>query len=100
MQVVRAMPWKEVVEKIGGKILTPSKMDSEQWRPVPSELRERAFFSSKVESARALQTLRDPVTDFLNSAVETLPSGERALKTGSRAQFVDQMQTALQKIGI
>ena len=63
-------------------------------------LREQAFFSSRVESARVLQGFQDSITDFLAANRETLPDGQVALKTGSRAAFVDQMQEFLAANGI
>ena len=100
MQFVLGMPFDQALQRLGSKSTIGAKLKSSEWADLPAALRERAFFSSQVENLRALQTLRNPLTDFLTSARETLPSGETALKTGSRAQFIDQMQAALQKLGI
>jgi hypothetical protein len=63
---------------------------------VPVALRERAFFSSRVENARFLQRGRDWINDFLASNRETVvgPDGvaREALKLGGRARFVDLMR--------
>lgn len=59
---------------------------------MPVALRERAFFSSRVESVRFLQRARYGISDFLEGNRETLPDGQTVLKTGSRQQFVKDMQ--------
>lgn len=92
MQFVKPQPFKEAIEKIGLKTPVGSLLSSKEWRDVPVALRERAFFSSRVESVRFLQRGRDGITDFLSGARETLPDGKVVLKTGSRADFVREMQ--------
>jgi hypothetical protein len=92
MQFVKPIPFREALDKIGDRQLVTSTFSSSQWADVPAALRERAFFSSRVESARFLQRGRDSVTHFLAKNIETLPNGLTALATGSRAQFVDDMQ--------
>lgn len=94
------MPFAEAVEKLGRKSTIGSKLKSSEWRDVPAALRERAFFSSQVESLRVLQRARDGIADFLQSSRETLPDGQSALKNGSRAAFVDQMKEFLHREGI
>lgn len=89
MQFVKPQPFHEAVKKLGRKSLVTSQLNSEQWSRVPLALRERAFFSSRVESARFLQLGRDSIADFLTSALDPA-SG--ALKTGGRADFIKQLQ--------
>jgi hypothetical protein len=100
MQLVTGIPFDEAVAKLGGKSLIGSRMKSSEWADVPAALRERAFFSSQIESLRVLQRARSGIADFLQSSRETLPNGQTALKSGSRAQFVDSMKTFLAKEGI
>jgi hypothetical protein len=100
MQFVLGMPFDEAVQKLGSKSLIGSKLRSDEWKDVPVQLRERAFFSSRVESTRFLQRARNGIADFLQSNRETLPNGESVLKTGSRAQFVDQMKEFLERNGV
>lgn len=94
------MPFDEAVEKLGSKSIIGSKLRSDEWADVPVALRERAFFSSQVENVRFLQRGRDGINDFLNSNREVLPDGQSVLKTGSRADFVQQMQTFLKTEGV
>jgi len=96
MQFVKPIPFEEAIQKLSQKQLVTSGLDTEGWRLVPTGLRDRAFFSSRVESARFLQRGRDALGDFLKGATEELPQPDgsvaTALKTGSRADFVKQMQ--------
>jgi hypothetical protein len=100
MQFIQPIPYTEALGKIGRKSLIASDLNSSQWSAVPLDLRERAFFSSQVESVRFLQRARDSITDFLAGNRETLPDGAIALKTGGRADFVKQMQDFLQAEGV
>src|SRR5581483_5186559 len=92
MQFIQPILWQDAIDKIGQKSLIGSALSSEEWSEIPLELRERAFFSSTIENVRFLQRARDGITEFLSSAVETLPDGQKALATGSRQQFIKQMQ--------
>lgn len=100
MQLVKPLPFAEAVEKLGSRSLIGSALSSAEWRDVPVALRERAFFSSQVESARFLQRARDGLADFLQSNRETLPDGRTALRTGSRADFVKSTQDFLKTEGV
>jgi len=96
MQFIKPTPFKEALEKLDQKTIVTSKLDAEAWSRLPLALRERAFFSSEIESARFLQRARDAIRDHLTSAREEieLPDATKttALKTGSRAQFVRDLQ--------
>ena len=98
MQLVKPLPFAEAVDKLGAKSLIGSALSSAEWRDVPVALRERAFFSSQVESVRFLQRGRDSINDFLKSSRD--PGAGDALKTGSRADFVKEMQDFLAREGV
>lgn len=101
MQLVKPLPFSEAVDKLGSKTNIGSQMSSSEWRDVPVALRERAFFSSQVESARVLQRARNGIADFLQSnRTTTQDPNDSSLKTGSRADFVKQMQDFLKTEGI
>lgn len=86
------MLFAEAVKKLGERSPVAAALSSKQWSRVPVALRERAVFSARVEDARFLSKSADFFGDFLRNTVETLPNGEKALKAGGRAQFVDQLQ--------
>jgi hypothetical protein len=92
MQLVKPVPFHEAIEKLGQKSPIGSTLRSSEWADVPVALRERAFFSSRIESIRFLSRARSRIDAYLQSSREVLPSGETALKVGSRAEFVDQMR--------
>jgi hypothetical protein len=98
MQLVKPLPFAEAINKLGSRSLIGSKLSSSEWSDVPVALRERAFFSSRVESARVLQRARNGIADFLQSNRD--PDAQDALRTGSRADFVKQMQDFLSAEGI
>lgn len=100
MQFVSPIPLDEALRKLGTQSPIGSRLSSSEWADVPVALREHAMFSARVEDVRFLQRLRDNITDFLAVNRETLPDGQTALKTGSRSDFVDQMQAFLAKEGI
>lgn len=89
---VKPQPFEEAIAKLGARHPVTARLTSDEWRTVPVALRERAFFSSRVESARFLDLAKGALNDFLTGARETLPNGETVLKAGSRADFVKQMQ--------
>jgi hypothetical protein len=95
MKLVKPLPFKEAIDKIGSKTIVGSQLNSAEWSEVPLALRERAFFSSRVESARFLQRAQDAIGDFLAVNREDVlgpEDGSTMLKMGSRQQFVRDMQ--------
>lgn len=91
MQFIAPLPFEEALDKLGQKSPIGSRLSSSEWSDVPVQLRERAFFSSRVESVRFLQRGRDDIAAFLQSSREVLPNGQTALATGSRSDLVDKL---------
>lgn len=104
MQLVQPVPFQEARDKLGRKAPIVAPLTSSEWADVPVALRERAFFSSRIENARFLQRGQDWINDFLSSARETVvgPDGvaREALKMGGRARFVDLMREFAIKEGM
>lgn len=96
MQFVAPIPFEEAIKKLGGKTAIRSGFTASEWGDLPVALRERAFFSSRVESARFLGRGQAALTNWLAGARETItrPDGTTttALAMGSRQQFVAEMQ--------
>lgn len=80
------------VARVRSLIPQGAPWDSSVWGKKLPDLRERSFFSSRVESVRALSLMQQAITDALAETVETLPNGKRALKV-NRATFIDQFAT-------
>lgn len=66
---------------------------------VPEEIREQSLFTANVESGRLLSELKGNLMSFLQQSREKTRSGETALKVGSRADFVKNMQEWMIKNG-
>lgn len=92
MPLTTPTPFAAAVKTIARKTPIGSQLTSSEWSDIPAELRHRAMFSSRVENVRFLQRTRDTLGDFLTGARDTNALGETSLRTGSRAQFVQQMQ--------
>lgn len=97
--LTQPIPDQALIDKLKDRALFPSPMNAEQWEQVALSIREASFFSARVESARALAIMQNFLQAFLENARVTLPSGEEMLKSGSRADFVKQLQDELRSIG-
>lgn len=100
MEFIAPIPFAEAIRKLGDQRVIGSTFTSSEWQDVPLELRDNAFFSSRVESAQFLQRAQDTLGDFIAGNRQTLEDGQTMLKAGSRAAFVSQMQDFLEKNGV
>ncbi len=100
MEFVKPLPFSEAIRKLGDQPIIGSTFTSAEWADLPVELRDNAFFSSRVESARVLQRAKDLLGDFLAGARKPAKNGEPMLSVGSRAAFVSQMQDFLASEGV
>jgi len=100
MEFIAPIPFSEAIRKLGNQSVVGSTFTSSEWQDVPAALRDNAFFSSRIESARFLQRAQDALGDFLAANRTTAENGEPMLATGSRAAFVSQMQEFLAKEGV
>ena len=69
-------------------------MNSAEWMKIKTGIRDRAFFSSRVESMRFLQTCRDKIAEMLDNA-----KSENGAIT-SRAQVVSAIMQEARRSGI
>lgn len=76
------------------KNLVASGISSAKWSEVNAALRDRAFFSSRVESLKFLQTCRSLIANML----ENKPSDEKSIT--SRAKVVSEIMQAARAAGI
>ena len=83
------LPFAEAIAKLMARGIVPSAADTRTWAGVALEIRERAFFSARVESARVLQSMRDYLDDYLRS---TRSGPDQALASSGRAEFVANMR--------
>lgn len=99
MEFIAPLPYDEAVQKLGDQSVVGSTFTSSEWSDLPVELRDNAFFSSRVESARVLQRAKDLLADYLAGNTVMADNGQPMLSAGSRAAFVAQMQDFLAKEG-
>lgn len=81
-------------DKILQKALVTSGMSSAQWEGVRAAIRDRAFFSARIEEARYLQAARTAVADMLRKA----GSGRGTVM--SREDAIRAIQSAAERLGL
>lgn len=92
------LPFAEALRHLGDKTAVGSRLTSQEWRDkVAVALRERAFFSARIENARVLQTMQDYIGDFLSKAIDPTHGG---LNAQGRAEFVAEMRELCQREGL
>ena len=100
---VTVAPLTTAVRRIGGKTPLGAKLSSKEWGNVPLAVRERAFFSAKVESARFLQSAQELIAGNVRMQKERIaPSkvargGEAVI---SRDSFIGDMHDLAVKLGL
>ncbi|MBN8246234.1 MAG: hypothetical protein J0L84_02180 [Verrucomicrobia bacterium] len=94
MEFTQPVPFEEALDKLGKRSVVGAMLRSDQWSRMPTAIREGSFFSATIEDARFLQDAKGLLTAFLENARERVvgPDGKErlALKTGGRAQFIEQ----------
>ncbi|HEY1771324.1 MAG TPA: hypothetical protein VGG02_13820 [Chthoniobacterales bacterium] len=100
MEFVFGLPYEEAIQKLGERSPLGSLLTSAQWANVPVALRERAFFSATVESARWLTQARQFLNDSLANTTALNENGERYFVAGGRSQFIEQLQTKAIALGL
>jgi hypothetical protein len=88
MEFSTILPFLEALAKLAQRKVLPSSFDTFQWRMVATEIRERSFFSSMVESARVLESMKEYLDDYL--AISRDADGK--LVSQGRAEFVANMR--------
>ena len=81
-------------ENILRRNIVASGLSSAEWERIPAAIRDRAFFSSRVESARFLETARNRIADLLANRKDA--DGAFA----SRARVVADIMHAAREAGI
>ena len=92
MIFVKPTGLETALRKLGAKSIVGALLSSKAWSRVALALRDRAFFSARVESARFLSNAQGFLNDYLAQERETLPDGTVALKADGRARFIAQAQ--------
>ena len=91
-------PLAEAMAKLDRKTPVGAMLTSAQWARVPLELRERAFFSARVESIRFLAEAQEKLRMRLSMEKEALANGKSAFV--DRGSFVVDMRRIAEEEGI
>lgn len=92
-----AKPLEQAVEKISAKTPIGSVLRSAEWADVPLALRERAFLSSGIESARFLQTAHDKIKKSISLQRERVKNGDALI---DRSSFIADLRKIAKSEGI
>jgi len=102
--LIKPEKFMEAIRKLGRKKAIAKKLSSKQWAAMPTQIRDRAYFTANVESMKFLNRSKKMLNDYLSGARETVttPDGRRvtALKKASRADFVYEMQKLAKETGL
>jgi hypothetical protein len=88
MPLVEPEPFQEALDKLARRIPTGRPWDSSTWAEQALDVRERAFFSAKVENVFFLKRAKL----FLQNFLERQRDEDGALTAGSMSVFVEEMR--------
>jgi hypothetical protein len=91
-------PFESAAAALDQKTPIGSRLNSWRWQGVPAELRDRAMFSSRVESVRFLSEARDRLASEMRIQRERLANGESAFF--DRDSFIVSMREIAEAEGI
>lgn len=92
-------PLADAVASLSAKTPIGSALRSPDWQRVPLALRESAFFSSAVESARFVQTMQDRLLGLVRLTRERLANGSEGPFL-SRTNFIADMRALANELGL
>lgn len=93
MTFTAPIPFTEAIDKLRKREVLPSSFDSYLWSKVAVGIRERAFFSARVENARVLGSMRDYLEEYLSgSRYAPTSHASGALVSQGRSEFVAEMR--------
>tara|TARA_R110002051_G_scaffold96409_1_gene166443 strand:+ start:3450 stop:4406 length:957 start_codon:yes stop_codon:yes gene_type:complete len=102
--LIKPLKFQDAIKRLGKKKPVARKLSSKQWAAMPTQIRERAYFTANVESMKFLNRSKKMIKDYLSGAREmvTTPDGRRvsALKKTGRADFVYEMQKLAKQTGM
>lgn len=90
IELTEPLPFLQAVRRLSGREVLPSWLRTDQWSAVPLAVRERAFFSAGVESARVLDTMQRKITEALD-----LSGRDAGRAFMDRSKFVSEMRERL-----
>ncbi len=94
--MISVSPFQAAVDRMSSKLPVAKALRSDEWRDVPQELRDRAFFTAQFAGADLLQLMHEKLTRSLELGREQVARGERLV---SRSSFIGDMKAALAASG-
>lgn len=94
---VEVLPLDEAVRKISDKTPIGSILRTDEWASMPMALRERAFFSATIESARLLTVAQDKIRKAVSLQREKVKNGEALV---DRSSFIADLRKIAIEEGI
>lgn len=102
--LIKPLKFLDAVRRLGKKRPVAKKLSSREWAAMPNQIKDRAYFTSNIESMKFLNRSKKMLEDYLSGARETVttPDGRRvtALKKASRRDFVTAMQKLAKEEGL
>jgi len=91
---LKVEPFADALQKLSPRTPIGAKLRSDEWAKVPLALRERAFFSARVESVRLLQGMKDSILGALNGSRTEGGAGM------DRGRFISDMRKLAGELGV
>lgn len=89
---MKPVPFRAALDRLESKTAVASSADSAQWAATDAGLRDRAFFTARMEHLGTVQTMKDKITTALN-----LNQGNPDAPAMDRSRFVRDMRAILGK---
>lgn len=96
---INPMPFNEALAHLSEKQAVGTPMNTAAWQELPVAIRQRAFFSATLTSAKLAQEMQDYIADFLSEKRENGENGESFLTAQGRDEFVAKFSELLHKEG-
>ncbi len=91
-----AQPLEEAIKSLGKRSPIGALLSSAEWERLPIEIRERAFFSARVESERFLADAQRRIMQRVRLERDAIEQGGRVMERG---RFIEEMQDLLEEMG-
>lgn len=97
MPSITVQPLADAAASLGSKTPIGAALSSAEWADVPLQLRETAFFSARVESARLLSAMQDGLVRQASMLRERVANGEALI---SRDSWMASIRGLAEKLGV
>ena len=71
--LIKPLKFLSAINRLGKKKPVAKRLSSKQWAAMPTQIRERAYFTSNVESMKFLNRSQKMIKDYLSGRGRWLP---------------------------